>query len=204
MPTDTNAVNHGNALNHARLAGNNWRTGRDNAYAMAHGFILAVTIEDYQRKALAEAMKKELKYPRMDAADQSNVRKLFQHCGEVIDAWPGLPAELRERFITSGGKRGGYVYSTLRGDIVKRDKAQAEADAAAEQEAELAELGVTREELDAIRDTEAAQAAFIAACDTLAVALASDLAMSEQMVAALDKVGTIVAARHAEQPAKVA
>jgi len=188
MPEQTNNPNHAAALDHARLAGNNWRTGRDNAYAMAHGFILACVVEDWNRKELSTQMKGALKYTRMDTADQANVRKLFQHCGEVIDAWPSLPAEMRERFVTSGAKRGGYVYSTLRADVVKRDKEAEKAEADAQAAQELAELGITQEEFDARVEAEANDKAFIAACDTLAVAIASGNPLSEQAQAALAKV----------------
>jgi hypothetical protein len=186
MP-ETNHPNQGNALNFARLAGNNWRAGRDNAYAAAHGFILAVVVEDFARKPLAEDCKKAMKYGRMDPADQASVRKFFQHCGEVIDAWPTLPAEMRERYITSGAKRGGYVYSTLVGDIRKRDAEQAKLDATAELEQELAELGVTREEHEAMQEQAANELAFIAACDTIAQYLASGVTLSEQAAAAFAK-----------------
>lgn len=170
MPETTNAVAHGNAINFARLAGNNWRTGRTNARAMAHGYILAVTQEDYARKPLMEAMKKEMKYSRMDKADQRQVITLFSQSNKVVDAWPTLPAELRERFITAGANA--YPYSSLASDIDKADAATAKAEAETAFTEELAELGITAEEYEAAKDKEAADKALIAAIDTVLLAYA--------------------------------
>lgn len=201
MPTDkplpvegSNHPRHDQALSHARLAGNNWRTGRANAYAMAHGLILAVVTEDFARKPLFEAAKKEMRYSRMDKADQANVRKLGQHIGEVIDAWPTLPAEMRERFIQSGDRKGGYVYSTLLGDIRKRDAAAEASEAEAAFAEELAELGITAEEYAARQEQAENEKAFIAACDAIVTTVTADgFVPSETQQAALARIAALLA-----------
>lgn len=174
----TNNPAHSNALNFARLAGNNWRTGRDNARAMAHGFILAVSVEGFARKPLMEAMKKEMKYGRMDKADQRQVITLFSQSNKVNDAWPTLPQELRDRFITAGAKA--YPYSSLASDIDKADKASEAAEAEAAFAEELAELGVTAEEYQALAEREADSKANLAAIERVLTMLASDAPRTDE------------------------
>lgn len=174
----TNNPAHGNALNFARLAGNNWRTGRDNARAMAHGFILAVSVEGFARKPLMEAMKKEMKYGRMDKADQRQVITLFSQCNKVNDAWPTLPQEMRDRFITAGAKA--YPYSTLASDIDKADKVAEAAEAEQQLAEELAELGITEAEYHAAQEREADSKANLAAIERVLAFLASDTPRTEE------------------------
>jgi len=186
----TNNPGQANALNFARLAGNNWRTGRDNARAMAHGYILAVAVENFARKPLMEAMKKEMKYGRMDKADQRQVITLFSQCNKVNDAWPTLPQELRDRFITAGAKA--YPYSALASDIDKADAATAKIEAETAFAEELAELGVTAEEYEAAQERETDSKANLAAIERVLAMLqiagertSEEQAGVERLIAAL-------------------
>lgn len=191
MP-DTNNPNSNNARSFARLAGNNWRTGRDNVRAAAHGYILAVVLEEFARKPLMEDMKKEMKYGRMDKADQRQVITLFSQANKVVDGWPTLPQEMKDRFITAGAKA--YPYSTLAADIDKADKAAEKVAADEALAAELAELGVTVEEHEAAQERTADALANIAAMERVMALLNPErtFAMTDDEASAFARLAPIV------------
>jgi hypothetical protein len=149
MPDLNNETNRVAALDHARLAGNNWRSGRDNARKLGRFLCVAAVVDGFAFEPLVAEAKTAMQYNKLDKTDKGGVRVFFTACRTIVGAWGALPQASKDAFIA-----GNLIYSTLAADIVKAEKA---AEKAGEEEAEtarLAELGISAEEEKANKEAE--------------------------------------------------
>lgn len=167
MPKDNNAPSYALAIDHARLAGNNWRTGRDNARKLARYLVTAAMVDGYALDPLIGEAKDAMGYKKLDKADQGGVRVFFTTIRNICENFAKLKQEQRDAFIA-----GTLLYSTLAGDI-KKAEALAEKEAAQAVETErLAELGVDKETFDAMQEREADAQSNVAAVERVITMLA--------------------------------
>lgn len=190
MPQDNNAPSYGLAIDHARLAGNNWRTGRDNARKLARYLITAAMVDNYALDPLIGEAKDAMKYKKLDKADQNGVRVFFTNIRTICEHWAKLKQEQRDAFTA-----GHLLYSTLVGDIKKAEAAAEKAEAEAAEAERLAELGVDKETFDAMQEREADANANVAAIERVIAMLAdTETARTESEQLAVMRLAEAVAA----------
>jgi len=94
--------NHPNldlAMNLASRVGSNVKTLRENKRQLYASVILAVKVENFDRKATLDDVKRKAKYGTMDKADQALLRRELSNVSTVIDNWPHFTDAQREAFI---------------------------------------------------------------------------------------------------------
>ena len=165
---DNNAPSYGLAIDHARLAGNNWRTGRDNARKLARYLVTAAMVDGYALDPLIGEAKDAMKYKKLDKADQGGVRVFFTTIRNICENWQKLKQEQRDAFTA-----GSLLYSTLAADIKKAEAAAEKAEAEAAEAERLAELGIDKEAFEALQERETDAQANVAAIERI-IAMLSD------------------------------
>lgn len=184
MPDQTNEANRVAALDHARLAGNNWRTGRDNARKLGRFLCVAACVDNFAFEPLVAEAKTAMQYNKLDKADKGGVRVFFTACRTIVGAWGNLPQASKDAFIA-----GNLLYSTLAADIVKAEKAAEKAGEEEVEAARLAELGITPEQDLANKEAEMEAFLNIAATErVLAMLNAGGEGLTEAEQAALGRV----------------
>lgn len=152
------------ALNVARLLGNNWRTGRDNQRKLARHLIVAVAVDNYAFGPMKDEIKSKM--GKLSKDDQNGLKTLFSTCGFVIDRFHTISGEQRDAFIA-----GTLLYSTLAADMRTAEKAKEKADAEAAETERLAELGITPEQAKEAEQRETDANANVAAVERVLVLL---------------------------------
>lgn len=186
MPNANESANHGVALEQARLLNNNWRAARGNQRRLAHALVLAVAVDGFAFGPMKDNIRDAM--PKLAKEDAASLKTLFSDCGFIIDRWHTAPQEMKDAFIA-----GTLVYSTLKGDMRKAEKAKEKADAEAAERERLAELGIDADTDAANKAREGDALANVAAVER-AIAMLANAERTDAENAALARLLDAVAA----------
>jgi hypothetical protein len=160
-------VNVETALNQARLLNDHWRKARNNQRSLARSLVLAVALDGFAFGPLKDQIRDAM--PKLGKEDSASLKTLFSDCGYIADRWHTLPQEMKDAFVT-----GKMVYSTLKADMRKAEKAKEAADAEAAETERLAALGIDAETDKANAERAADASANVAALERITAMIGRD------------------------------